>query len=706
MNLKTIYISLIPLMFFLKDCTPIQTAMPEDHSNHAHTNALINESSPYLLQHAHNPVHWYPWGEVALDKAQEENKPIIISIGYAACHWCHVMEHESFEDEEVANYMNEHFICIKVDREERPDIDDVYMTACNLITGRGGWPLNAIALPDGKPFFAGTYFPKEDWMNILMQIVEVKTQDYGKLVESANQISQGIQETDYIAVNTDNVDWSVNSLDNIHHNFINRIDFGHGGRLGAPKFPMPNNYEFLLKYGYKYNHKRSLQAVELTLDKMAGGGIYDQLGGGFARYSVDDVWLVPHFEKMLYDNGQLISLYSQGYQVFKKPLYLEIIDESIQFVKRELMSPDYGFYSSLDADSEGVEGKYYVFTEDEIDNLITDALDLKYFKKVYDVSKIGNWEHTNILNKPISVNEVASNLALKESDLKASLDRSRKLLFEYRSDRIRPGLDDKILASWNGLMLKGLVDAFNATGNDEYLSLALKNAKFIKDQFIKEDYRMDRNYKNGKSSINAFLDDYALVAYAFHALYEASFDESWLNLAKNLVDYTLQHFNNSETQMFNYTSDLDPPLIARKTENNDNVIPGSNSMMARNLYRIGSMYYNQGYIQKGTQMLKNMHENITESKAPDFYSNWLQLYFDKVNPPYEVAIIGTNAKIIRSQISKNYLSNAMLLGGINEGTLPLLKNKLQEGETTVYVCQNKACKLPVYSAVEAIQLME
>jgi uncharacterized protein YyaL (SSP411 family) len=698
--------SILPLAFFLKECSPTQSPTTTDHSEYAHTNALIDESSPYLLQHAHNPVDWYPWGDEALAKATEEKKPIIISIGYAACHWCHVMEHESFEDEEVATYMNDNFVNIKVDREERPDIDDVYMTACNLITGKGGWPLNAVALPDGKPFFAGTYFPKEDWMNILKQIVDVKTNDYGKLVDSANKIAEGIQETDIVEVNTNDVDWSQASLKSIESKFIKRIDFANGGRLGAPKFPMPNNYEFLLKYGTKENDKKALQAVELTLDKMARGGIYDQLGGGFSRYSVDEVWLVPHFEKMLYDNGQLISLYSQGYQVFKNPLYLEVIDESIEFVKRELMSSDYGFYSSLDADSEGEEGKFYVFSEAEVDSLIADELDLKYFKKTYDVSKLGNWEHTNILNKPRPISDMASKFGLAEKDLKTSLDRSRSILFDYRAKRIRPGLDDKILASWNGLMLKGLVDAYNATGKDDYLELALKNANFIKKNFIKEDYRMDRNYKNGKSTINAFLDDYALVAYAYHSLYEATLDESWLALSKNLVDYTLKHFNNEETRMFNYTSDLDPPLIARKTENNDNVIPGSNSMMARNLYRVGSMYYDQDYMKKGTQMLKNLYNEISETTAPDFYSNWLQLYYDKANPPYEVAIIGDNAATLRSQLSKSYLGNAMLLGGKDEGSLPLLKNKLQEGETTIYVCQNKTCKLPVYSALDAIKLMQ
>ncbi len=697
------YLLFLPVAFVLKQCS---TPSSLSTQNHAHTNALINETSPYLLQHAHNPVNWYPWGDEALNKAKEENKSVLISIGYAACHWCHVMEHESFEDEEVAALMNEHFVCIKVDREERPDIDDIYMTACHLMTGHGGWPLNAIALPDGKPFFAGTYFPKDDWTKLLKQIIDLKENDNGKLVESANQIAKGIQESDFLEVITEDVDFNTATLSKIADRFKSRIDYNNGGRKGSPKFPMPNNYEFLLKYGNHYNDAKSLEAVETTLDKMAAGGIYDQLGGGFARYSVDGIWLAPHFEKMLYDNGQLISLYSQAYQSNNKPQYKAVIEESIAFVKRELMSEEYGFYSSLDADSEGEEGKFYVFSKSEVDSVITDALDAKYFSAFYDVTEHGNWEHTNILRRTQGLEDLANKMGVDQAILVESISRSSQALFEYRSKRVRPGLDDKILTSWNALMLKGLIDAYNALGKDEYLSLAIKNAEFIKNNLKKSDHRLDRNYKNGKSNINGFLDDYGLTIYAFHALYEATLNEQWLNDAKDLLDYTITHFYNQETKMFNYTSDLDPPLVAKKMVNNDNVIPGSNSIMARNLFRIGSMYYNPEWLAMSKQMIKNLNEQLTTSSSPDFYSNWLQLYFDQVNAPYEIAIVGPSAKAVRAEMAKEYLGNAMFLGGATEGSLPLLKNKLQEGETTIYVCQNKVCKLPVRSAADALKLLD
>ncbi len=673
---------------------------------HKYTNALINETSPYLLQHAHNPVDWYPWGEEALKKAEEEDKLLLISIGYAACHWCHVMEHESFEDEEVAQMMNDNFINIKVDREERPDIDDIYMTACHLTTGRGGWPLNAIALPDGRPFFAGTYFPRKEWMGVMKQILTLKSNNYGELVKNAEVISQGIQDSDQLEVITSPVEYADEDLKKIRKRFINRIDFKEGGRYGAPKFPMPNNFEFLLKYAQKFDDEECQKAVDLTLSKMAEGGIYDQLGGGFARYSVDAYWHAPHFEKMLYDNGQLVSLYSEAYKVNKDPRYAEVIEETIEFIQRELMSEEFGFYSSLDADSEGEEGKFYVFQKSEIDSIIGDALDSKYFCEYYNVTPAGNWEHTNILRIRKSASEVAEKLGIEEKQLRESLDRSKQALFDYRSTRIRPGLDDKILTSWNALMLIGLVDAYEALGKEEYLKLALNNANFLSNSMMKSDGRLDRNYKNGSSTINGFLSDYALLIYAFHHLYEATFDEEWLTKATTLLEYTLEHFYDDEQKMFNYTSDLDPALVARKKENNDNVIPGSNSMMSRNLFRLGTLYYNTDWLEKGNQMLKNIHEDITSSSTPDFYSNWIQMFYNKIVPPYEIAIVGPNAKAIRAEMSQSYTGNALFLGGTSEGSLPLLKNKMQEGQTTIYVCQNKVCKLPVTETEKAFELMK
>ncbi len=696
---------LLCFLFLCQACTNKNNNISkQDHVKHKYNNALVNESSPYLLQHAHNPVNWYPWGDEAMQKAKDENKLLIISVGYAACHWCHVMEHESFENEEVAAKMNEHFISIKVDREERPDVDDIYMTACNLISGRGGWPLNAIALADGQPFFAGTYFPQDQWMDILDQIIKMKETEMPKLVESAEKITQGIQEVDIIDKVEEDIAFNKESLEAINTKFMERIDFRNGGRVGSPKFPMPNNYEYLLKYGTKYNDSKSLQAVELTLDKMAFGGIYDQLGGGFARYSVDDIWLVPHFEKMLYDNGQLITIYAQGYKHFKKPVYKEVIDKTLAFVERELMSSDYGFYSSLDADSEGEEGKFYVWSEQEIDSLLDEEA-AKHFKKFYDVRKSGNWEHTNILNRPYSDKEVADQLNISIPDLKSSVAASEEVLFKERSKRIRPGTDDKILTSWNGLMLSGYIEAYDALGDKHYLDIALKNAQFIKDNLMQSDGRLDRNFKNNKSSINAFLDDYALIIKAFAELYESTLDESWLSTAEKLMSYAIEHFYEESSGVFNYTSKHDPALIARKVEYMDNEIPASNSIMANNLFKLGTLNYKLDYLAMAKQMLKNYHEQIVSTKSPDFYSNWLQLMFDLTEAPYEVAIVGPDAVAKRDKLAKNYLNNTILLGGETEGTLPLLSNKLQEGDTYIYVCKNKVCKLPTDDVEKALSLM-
>lgn len=692
--------SLTTLIFACKSINSTSQEM-----NHAHTNKLINESSPYLLQHAHNPVNWYPWSEEALEKAKNEDKMLIISIGYSACHWCHVMEHESFEDSTVAKMMNDNFVCIKVDREERPDIDDIYMTACNLVTGRGGWPLNAFALADGRPVWAGTYFPKDDWMNILDQFATLKKENPDKLEQSAAKITAGIQSVDQIEIKTGDVDFSEASLNQVTNNFLSTIDFREGGRNGAPKFPMPNNYEYLLKHAYATGNSRSMEAVKTTLDKIANGGIYDQLGGGFARYSVDAYWLAPHFEKMLYDNGQLVSLYAQGYKISQSPLYKEKIEQTLDFIKRELTSPENGFYSALDADSEGEEGKFYVWSKSEIDSIVGDEKKAKFYNDYYNVKEKGNWEHTNILHITDPLTKVSDKHGYTLEQGQEIVSQINKNLFDIRALRIRPGLDDKILSSWNALMLKGYVDAYNALGNNEYLETALANAAFIDKNMMEDNYRLDRNYKNGKSTINAFLDDYGLVIDAFISLYQATFDEAWLEKADGLLQYTIQHFYNEETKMFNYTSDLDPALVARKAEFSDNVIPGSNSVMARNLHTLGDLLYKPDYQEKAKQMMKNMFDQILASQSPSFFSNWLQLFHDLVYPPYEVAVLGDEAMDKRKELASKYLGNALLLGGKNEGNLALLKDKLQEGDTYIYVCQNKVCKFPVTEVANALELM-
>lgn len=677
------------------------------NSDHQFTNALIGESSPYLLQHAHNPVNWFPWGETALEKAQTEDKLLIISIGYSACHWCHVMEHESFEDSLVAKLMNDNFVSIKVDREERPDIDDVYMTACNLISGSGGWPLNAVALPDGRPIWAGTYFPKDQWINVLTQFAKLKKDNYSKLVESAEKIVAGLKSVDQVIDVSEDVDFSEEELINIGEAFLNNIDFELGGRAVAPKFPMPNNYEFLLKYAYKYQDSKALEAVNTTLIKMANGGIYDQMQGGFARYSTDKFWLAPHFEKMLYDNGQLVSLYSQAYRYTKNNYYKEIAEESLSFMEKYWLDKSGGFYSAFDADSEGEEGKYYVWTKDELEHLITDSEEFIMFCDYYNVLDHGNWEEKNILHTAYLDVDFASKHNLSFESFKIMKTRWKKTVLEERNTRVFPGLDDKILCSWNALLLNGYIDAYKAFGNEKHLESAEKLWSFIAMNMLgKDGVSLFRNYKNGSSTINGFLEDYASTIKALIHLYEVSFEEKYLLKADEMMEYVIMHFKDDKSAMFNFTSDLDPPLIARKSELSDNVIPGSNSITARNLSTLGLYLYKPRYSEMARQMLRNMKNSIVNSSQPNFYSNWCNLYFDMVFDPYEVAILGKNNKEIRKEMMSDYHPNAIFLGGESEGTLKLLENKLQEEEDYIYVCVNKACKFPVQNAKDALKLLD
>jgi len=696
-------ICFVYLCLFFSACNP-KTVVDSSHSGIA--NKLISETSPYLLQHAYNPVDWHPWGQEALDKAKAEDKLLIISVGYAACHWCHVMEHESFEDSTVAALMNEHFIPIKVDREERPDVDDVYMTAAQLISGRGGWPLNAIALPDGRPIYAGTYFPKDKWMGLLENFIKMKQDDPAKLTGYAEELTDGIVQSSLLEVNNDPLDHTMEDMTGIVNKCLAKYDKKDGGRSGAPKFPMPNSYEFLMKYHWMTGDKAALETTLTALDKMANGGIYDHLGGGFARYSTDAKWLVPHFEKMLYDNGQLVSIYAQAYQLTQNPLYKKVVDETIEFVERELMSSEKGFYSSLDADSEGEEGKFYVWQKSEIDSLLKDELTNDLFNKVYDVSEKGNWEHTTILNQVITLDKAAKQFKIPMEEVQEKLGSAKKLLLNSRGNRIRPGTDDKILTSWNALMLSGYVDAYNALGEKKYLNIALANANFLVSKQMRKSGQLFRNHKEGKSTINAFLDDYALTINAFLKLYQATFDKQWIEHSQTLAAYCLENFYNSKTRMFDYTSKLDDPLIANKAEYNDNVIPASNSAMARGLFTLGTLTYDTEQLDIAKQMLNNMMPQITKTEYLSFYSNWMQLLLDLGNSPFEIAIVGEDAIDLRNQIAKAYLGNSIILGSTKDENLALLKDKLQDDRTMIYVCQNKVCKLPVEDAKAAIGLAQ
>ena len=675
-------------------------------------NHLINSTSPYLLQHAGNPVNWYPWGTEALQKAQDENKLIIVSIGYSACHWCHVMEHESFENEQVAAVMNEYYVCIKVDREERPDVDQVYMSALQLMSGRGGWPLNCICLPDQRPIYGGTYFKKNDWTSLLFNLADFYKQKPGEALEYAVRLTEGIQQYESVISVREQPEYTKAGLELIINNWEKYFDKTEGGLGSAPKFPMPNNWQCLMRYAHLANNSAIANAVKLTLQKMAFGGIYDQVGGGFSRYSVDGLWHVPHFEKMLYDNAQLISLYAEAFTLHPDPIYKKVVNEIIAFSLRELTSPEFGFYSALDADSEGVEGKFYTFTKIEIEAILGN--DAELFCIYYHITDDGNWEeeNSNVLFRRSEDDKLAKDLGLSVGDLMLKIERSREKVFDARSHRVRPGLDNKILASWNGLMLKGLCDAYRVFNNPEHLEIAIKNAKFILNNLLSVEERLCRVFKRSMSNSIlsgeekcetevAFLDDYANIADALIALYEVTFNEEWLLKAKNLTDQAIAYYYDKVKGIFLYTANDDTQLIARKSEIIDGVTPASNSVMARNLKRLGLLFYDETYMQISAQLLRNIVPHL--SKFGSSYSNWIMLLQEEVFGTYEVAVTGENAEKVRKEIEKTYIPNKIMLGG-TQGSLPLLQGKFSN-ETQIFICKNKTCGLPITKVTDALKQM-
>ncbi|MCB0402804.1 MAG: thioredoxin domain-containing protein [Flavobacteriales bacterium] len=670
-------------------------------NDHQHTNQLISETSPYLLQHAHNPVDWHPWSDKTLQKARDENKLILVSIGYSACHWCHVMEHESFEDEDVARVMNEHFISIKVDREERPDIDQIYMNAVQLMTGSGGWPLNCFALPDGRPFYGGTYFPKQNWLHILNAIAREYREEPEKVSEYADQVTAGIQQSDTLPFVSNEVEFSMETLEVAVSRMKRQFDWEEGGMNRAPKFPMPNNYEFLLNYYYHSRDTEILKFVELTLEKMAFGGIYDQIGGGFARYSVDAFWKVPHFEKMLYDNAQLVTLYAQAYQLTKNPLYKQIVYQTLDFIKREMTVENGAFYTALDADSEGVEGKYYVWTKEEMETLL--GHDFPLAERYYNLNHIGKWENHYILLRREHNQVIAHEFGYSEKELADKIDHINQILLEQREKRVRPGLDDKSLTSWNAMMLKGYADAFQVFNEPEFLTLAQQNAAFIVNNQIREDGGLNHNYKNGISNLDGFLEDYAFTIEALLSLYQADFEENWLVHAKQLADYTIEHFFDPESGFFFFTPHRATGLIARKMELGDNVIPASNSCMAKALFLLGEFFAEEQYSTISRQMLKNMESQISQYLSG--YSNWgvLMLWFCK--PFYEVAITGNELLAKKQALNTEYIPNKLFAGSTKGSNLPLLANRYVNEKTMIYVCCNKTCQKPTENVAEAMQLL-
>jgi len=673
-----------------------------------HTNALIEESSPYLLQHAHNPVAWVAWSDAVLLKAKEANKPLLISIGYAACHWCHVMEKECFEDESVAEIMNANFIPIKIDREERPDVDHIYMDALQMMTGSGGWPLNIIALPDGRPFWGATYLPKDQWSAILQQLTELYKEEPEKVIGYANKLAQGIISMNLVEPNKGQSPLSSAAIQEAVQQWSQYFDRFLGGHKRAPKFMMPANLSFLLHFADQQADKPLMDYVTTTLTRMAFGGIYDHVGGGFARYAVDTKWHVPHFEKMLYDNGQLISLYAQAYAKTKNELYRKVVEESIAFANKELMNAQHGYFSSLDADSineNGVleEGAFFVWKAKDLKQLLGSGFEL--FKSYYNINSYGYWEHENyVLIRDASDAAVAEKHKISVTDLHTSLSKSLSLLKTERNKRARPGLDDKILSSWNGLMLSGLVDAYRYTKNTTYLNFAKKTAQFVLDHMCAANGAVWHNHKNGKSTINGYLEDYAALINGFIGLYEVSTEIGWLVQAQQWTNYCLEHFINDANGLFYFTAKSDSYVIRRTVETYDNVIPASNSIMAKNLFKLGKLLHKEAYVTAAIGMVNTLQEKLKE--RPESHANWLSTALHINGPFYEVAVVGENYKSLLQELMALYLPNCVFAAAAKDSTLALLQHRFQTDETLIYVCQHGSCNLPVKSVAEALKMID
>ncbi len=703
-------------------------------------NKLIHETSPYLLQHAHNPVEWHAWKPEAFERAKAENKPILVSIGYSTCHWCHVMERESFENEDTAALMNRYFINIKVDREERPDVDQIYMEACQIISGGGGWPLNCFLLPDGRPFFAGTYYPPEaaynkpSWTQVLKNIANAFQTKKDVVEQQAQQLMDIIEKSDKnyikkvnkkqdetglaIEGDVESTIFTQETIDRIFHGLCERFDKEEGGFGGAPKFPGSMSIQYLLDYYFYTKNPAALEHAELSLTKMIQGGIYDQIGGGFARYATDREWLIPHFEKMLYDNALLINVLSDAYKLTRKDIYRETIEETLDFVEREMLAPPapqrgelmpapggrgQGFYSAYDADSEGVEGKFYVWDKSEVEAILGEESAL--FCAFYDITEGGNWEHKNILWRHKSYEEFAVLKNMSVSDLKARIKAAGDKLFKVRVLRIKPGLDDKILLSWNALMISAFARAYEALSHSHYRDLAVNTLEFILQNFQKKGEKgFYHTYKNGIVQYDAFLEDYALLIEALIDVYSISFNKKYLYLAREYSEYVIEHFIDNTDNLFYFTSENQKDIPLRKKDLYDSAMPSANSTMAKNLIRLGIVFDNDKYKNLSINMLQAVLDVI--KRYPSSFSKWAGVVLAVVKPSFEIAIVGENAFERATEVNSVFLPNKIVMASVEEDeTLPLLKGRQVANETLIYMCQNYTCRLPVKTVSEMKDLI-
>lgn len=651
-------------------------------------NRLIHSTSPYLLQHAYNPVDWYEWSEEALQKAKAEDKPILVSIGYSSCHWCHVMERESFEKENIAALMNEYFVCIKVDREERPDIDQIYMEAVQAMSQHGGWPLNVFLTPDQKPFYGGTYFPPQSWSQLLTQVAKTFQVKRQEIDESADELTRHLQTTDLQRFAKGGPSgFDPSALDQMFRTIEKKFDSRWGGIEKAPKFVMPTVWLFLLRYFYITKKREPLELVTFTLNQMAKAGLYDQLGGGFARYSVDAEWFAPHFEKMLYDNAQLLSLYSEAYSITRNDRFKNIVYETTGWLKREMSGQEGGFFSALDADSEGVEGKFYTWTYGELTQALGD--DLPRVMEHFNLTTEGNWEHgMNIL----SIGNNAEDAVIREA---------RKKMVAFREKKVRPGLDDKILTGWNAMTIKGLTDAYKTFEDDLFLEMAERAAAFI-EKNLTEEGKVFRAFKTKHSATEGFLEDYAFLIRAYYSLYEVTFNESYLSKAEYWTEHVIENFYDTEEKYFHFTSSKAEKLITRKKEIFDNVTPSSNSVMAQNLFHLGTLLDKEEWKKMAIDMVSSLSQIITSE--PVYMSNWGILLSEMTHGLHEVVIAGKDAFQKRKELSKNFIPFALTLGATGKSKLSLLQGREPKDEKTfIYVCKNKTCQLPVEKTDEALK---
>ncbi len=653
-------------------------------------NKLKHENSPYLLQHAYNPVEWHPWNDETLKLARQSNRMMLVSIGYSACHWCHVMEHESFEDVGVAEIMNKHFVCIKVDREERPDVDHFFMEAIQLMGGRGGWPLNCFALPDGRPVWGGTYFRKEQWKSILQQIASLWDAQSSDLYGQADQLVEALKNTQKTVAKSTAMD-NLSLLKAMVEKNKSSFDPRYGGNMGAPKFPMPDSLRLPFMMGMQHDDADLLKHVELTLDKMATSGLYDQIGGGFARYAVDERWHIPHFEKMLYDNAQLIGLYAEAYRFYQKPLYEEVVHDSIGFLMKSLMGPEGAFYSALDADSEGVEGKYYVWTKSEFQEVLGE--DAALIGEYFGIDKEALWEDgLNVLVVPEEKNAFCKRHQMEVSVFNEKLEYAKKKLLNYRSKRIAPALDDKRLLSWNALQISALLSAYEVFGEKKWLKQAGHTVDFILKEMRQNDGGLYRSWKNGKAKIPAFLDDYSLMINALIHLYQNESQESHLLLAKELTEYVVKNFYDSKMSLFDFIPIGQSDLAVRPREVYDNVIPSSNAAMCMALAKLGILFEDTPYLKKAEKMIDSQKDVMI--KHPSGFTHWAQALM-LLEQQALIIVRGPGAHEANKQLRRSVPGSMLTAASEGDSAIPAVSDKPLAEKLQFWFCDHKGCQMPV-----------